>query len=149
MSGEARPPAEEKSEPKDGLRPLIAALLAWLLPGMGHLYLGRRGRAIGFCIIVLISKPIIPRYTAVSSRIAIMARTSPPDTPPSMNGDEIAGIPVRTTRIRNVREPTIFPVAISQGLIAVAKRLSIVFCSFSPVSEAAVNVGAKSATITS
>ena len=55
MSGDPRPPAGERPEPQDVLRPLNAALLAWVLPGMGHLYLGRRWRAVGFCVIVLIS----------------------------------------------------------------------------------------------
>lgn len=32
---------------------LIAPLLAWLVPGAGHLYLGRRGRSVAFfCIVV-------------------------------------------------------------------------------------------------
>ena len=35
-------------------RPFLAVLLAYLVPGAGHLYLGRRGRAITFfCIVVL------------------------------------------------------------------------------------------------
>ena len=34
-------------------RGLIASVLAWLVPGAGHLYLGRRGRALAFFIIVL------------------------------------------------------------------------------------------------
>jgi hypothetical protein len=56
MSGDAHPPAGEEAESRpDGMRPLIAALLAWVVPGLGHLYLGRRGRAIAFCVIVLIS----------------------------------------------------------------------------------------------
>ena len=37
------------------MRALVAALLAWVVPGLGHFYLGRRGRAIAFCIIVLVS----------------------------------------------------------------------------------------------
>ena len=56
MSGDSRPPCGQESVGNEaGLRPLIAALLAWALPGAGHLYLGRRGRAIGFCLIILIS----------------------------------------------------------------------------------------------
>ncbi len=56
MSGDPRPPAGEEAESRpDGVRPLAAALLAWVIPGLGHLYLGRRGRAIAFCVIVLIS----------------------------------------------------------------------------------------------
>lgn len=33
---------------------LIAPLLAWLVPGAGHYYLGRRGRALAFFFIVLV-----------------------------------------------------------------------------------------------
>ena len=56
MSGDPRPPAGEETEQEapDARRPLIAALLAWALPGLGHLYLGRHGRAIAFFVIVLI-----------------------------------------------------------------------------------------------
>jgi hypothetical protein len=38
--------------------PLVAALLAWLIPGAGHYYLGRRGRALAFCALVLSSAAI-------------------------------------------------------------------------------------------
>jgi hypothetical protein len=57
MSGDPRPPdsAESDSSPNSATRPLVAALLAWVVPGLGHLYLGRRGRAIAFCLIILIS----------------------------------------------------------------------------------------------
>ena len=57
MSGDPRPPAGAKAEPGPGgsARPLAAALLAWVVPGLGHLYLGRRGRAIAFCVIILVS----------------------------------------------------------------------------------------------
>ena len=57
MSGDPRPPAaaEAESEPVASRQPLMAALLAWVVPGLGHLYLGRRGRAAAFCAIVLIS----------------------------------------------------------------------------------------------
>ena len=33
----------------------LAAILAWLLPGAGHFYLGRRGRAVAFAAVVLVS----------------------------------------------------------------------------------------------
>lgn len=41
-----------------GARPILAGVLAWVVPGLGHLYLGRRGRAAIFfsvigCAIVL------------------------------------------------------------------------------------------------
>lgn len=57
MSGDPRPAAGEQVEapPGGGTRPLVAALLGWAVPGLGHLYLGRRGRALAFCAIVLIS----------------------------------------------------------------------------------------------
>ncbi len=57
MSGDSRPPVEAEAEqrPDGAVRPLVAALLAWAVPGLGHLYLGRRGRAIAFCVIVLIA----------------------------------------------------------------------------------------------
>jgi len=31
----------------------VAAALAWLFPGLGHLYLGRRGRALAYAAIVV------------------------------------------------------------------------------------------------
>ncbi len=43
--GPAEPPA----------RHLVAALLAWAVPGLGHFYLGRRLRAVAFCAIILVS----------------------------------------------------------------------------------------------
>lgn len=57
MSGDPRPPAgrEAEAESAGATRPLVAALLAWAVPGLGHFYLGRRGRAIAFCVIVMIS----------------------------------------------------------------------------------------------
>ncbi len=33
--------------------PWLPCFLAWLFPGLGHLYLGRRRRAIVFCLVVL------------------------------------------------------------------------------------------------
>jgi TM2 domain-containing membrane protein YozV len=35
--------------------PYLAMLLAWLVPGAGHFYLGRRGRAVVFLVLVAIS----------------------------------------------------------------------------------------------
>jgi hypothetical protein len=56
MSGDASLPAGEEAEaqPDRAMRPVLAALLAWVLPGLGHVYLERRGRAMAFCVIVLI-----------------------------------------------------------------------------------------------
>jgi TM2 domain-containing membrane protein YozV len=34
-------------------RAVVSMILAWAVPGAGHLYLGRRGRAIAFFIIVV------------------------------------------------------------------------------------------------
>jgi hypothetical protein len=51
MSADSRPVAEAEEA---GMRHLVAALLAWVIPGLGHYYLGRRGRAIAFCAIVLV-----------------------------------------------------------------------------------------------
>ena len=57
MSGDLRPPDGGKAEPGpgDAIRAVTAALLAWMVPGLGHLYLQKRARAIAFCAIVLIS----------------------------------------------------------------------------------------------
>lgn len=56
MSGDPRPPGGEVVDSREaGRRNLAAALLAWVVPGLGHFYLGRRGRAIAFCAIVVIS----------------------------------------------------------------------------------------------
>jgi hypothetical protein len=35
--------------------PWVATVLAWLVPGAGHLYLGRRGRAVTFLLLVAMS----------------------------------------------------------------------------------------------
>jgi hypothetical protein len=32
--------------------PLVAALLAWLIPGAGHWYVGQRSKALAFCILL-------------------------------------------------------------------------------------------------
>ena len=39
----------EKDKKKD---PLVAAVVAWLVPGAGHLYLGRRGKAAVFFVLI-------------------------------------------------------------------------------------------------
>lgn len=47
---------EESSRPaaeSAGSRPLAAAVLAWLVPGAGHLFLGRRARAALFAVLVV------------------------------------------------------------------------------------------------
>jgi len=38
--------------PDAGRRPLVAVALAWLFPGLGHYYLGRRKTALAFALIV-------------------------------------------------------------------------------------------------
>ena len=39
-------------------RAIVAPLLAWLVPGAGHYYLGRRGRAVAFFCIVVVAAVI-------------------------------------------------------------------------------------------
>jgi TM2 domain-containing membrane protein YozV len=47
-------PPQLQEEPRESLSHLlIPCLLAWLLPGAGHFYLGRRRRAIFFFVVVL------------------------------------------------------------------------------------------------
>ena len=49
-------PLQEEDEPRAAfVSLLIPCVLAWLLPGAGHFYLGRRRRAIFFFVIVLIT----------------------------------------------------------------------------------------------
>jgi hypothetical protein len=43
----------EAAEPKRN--PVVAMILAWLVPGLGHFYLGRRRTAIAFALIVLLT----------------------------------------------------------------------------------------------
>ena len=40
------------SEPPSSLRGPIAGLLAWLVPGLGHLFLGQRGRGLIFLVTI-------------------------------------------------------------------------------------------------
>lgn len=40
-------------EPKRS--PVVAMILAWLVPGLGHFYLGRRRTAVAFALIVLLT----------------------------------------------------------------------------------------------
>ncbi len=42
-------------EEKFTVRAVISVVLAWLLPGAGHFYLGRRGKAVIFLLIVTFS----------------------------------------------------------------------------------------------
>ena len=49
-------PLQQEEEPREALSSLlIPCVLAWLLPGAGHFYLGRRRRAIFFFVIVLVT----------------------------------------------------------------------------------------------
>jgi hypothetical protein len=51
---EGRPPAPaEVAVTASGHSPVLAVALALLFPGLGHLYLGRRGRAAVFALVVL------------------------------------------------------------------------------------------------
>lgn len=45
-------PAEEEREPEPRANPVVSALLAWLVPGAGHLFLGRWGRGALFLLLV-------------------------------------------------------------------------------------------------
>ncbi len=45
---------QQASEEKAGIeaRPILAGVLAWLVPGLGHLFLGKRGRAAIFFVVI-------------------------------------------------------------------------------------------------
>jgi TM2 domain-containing membrane protein YozV len=43
------------TEPVAGRSPAVAAALAWILPGLGHFYLGRRKTALVFAAIVTVT----------------------------------------------------------------------------------------------
>ena len=43
----------EAAEPKRS--PVVAMILAWLVPGLGHFYLGRRRTAIAFAVIIALT----------------------------------------------------------------------------------------------
>ncbi|MBI4169952.1 MAG: hypothetical protein HY510_08450 [Acidobacteria bacterium] len=46
-------PAAPAPKPGSAARSLVSCLLAWFLPGLGHVYLGRKGRGAVFCVVVL------------------------------------------------------------------------------------------------
>jgi hypothetical protein len=46
-------PAEPRARPR--VSPFAPCLLAWLVPGLGNLWLGRRGRAAAFFVVVLVT----------------------------------------------------------------------------------------------
>lgn len=46
-------PAPETRDTPVG-SPVLAMVLAWLVPGLGHFYLGRRGRALLFFLLVVV-----------------------------------------------------------------------------------------------
>lgn len=48
--GEAVP--EESSPPQPAANPLLAMAVAWVFPGAGHLFLGRRVRALVFLVVI-------------------------------------------------------------------------------------------------
>ena len=52
-------PVAQNQVHQDGEAPVanahLAAILAWMVPGAGHFYLGRRGRALAFAAIVFVS----------------------------------------------------------------------------------------------
>lgn len=45
--------AEAPAPVRPRVSPIVPCLLAWLLPGLGHAWLGRTGRAVAFFLIVL------------------------------------------------------------------------------------------------
>jgi hypothetical protein len=48
-------PAAEQPTPAARANPMLCAVLAWLVPGAGHLYLRRWGRGALFLVVILIS----------------------------------------------------------------------------------------------
>jgi Family of unknown function (DUF6677) len=50
---EARPTDGGASVGGSPVPSIVAPVLAWLIPGAGHFYLGKRGRAIAYCAIIL------------------------------------------------------------------------------------------------
>jgi len=48
-------PEGATAAPYPRVSPIVPCLLAWLLPGLGHLYLGRKGRAGAFFLVVLLT----------------------------------------------------------------------------------------------
>ncbi|HUP23525.1 MAG TPA: DUF6677 family protein [Thermoanaerobaculia bacterium] len=56
MTAEPADPALSSSQEGKGHRnAFVAMILAWLVPGAGHLYLGRRSRAVVFLLLVAFS----------------------------------------------------------------------------------------------
>ncbi len=64
-------------EVRRGTIPLVAVLFAWIVPGAGHLYLGRRRRAISFFCLVLVSLIV---GVALEGRLWVMAEGNPIST---------------------------------------------------------------------
>ena len=50
--------AAPKLQPLSMNKSFLAMLLAWLVPGAGHFFLGRRGRAVTFLVLVLLTLTI-------------------------------------------------------------------------------------------
>ena len=52
-------PAQPQPAPTQGVRPqgnaVVAVLSAWLVPGLGHIYLKRRLRGLAFFVLVMVS----------------------------------------------------------------------------------------------
>ena len=81
MSARDGSDTDAESSPVAGI---VAVLLAWLVPGAGHLYLGRRRRAIAFfCIVVVATLCGSACSTAISieSSRASPCRSSAPSPP--------------------------------------------------------------------
>lgn len=56
------PAAAERPAARAESNPYVAAILAWLVPGAGHLLLGRRARGFAFLVIVLVTLWVGTRY---------------------------------------------------------------------------------------
>ena len=48
-------PAPATTAPVSGRSPYLAMILAWLIPGLGHYYLGLRRRAGAFAVIIVVT----------------------------------------------------------------------------------------------
>lgn len=55
MSSSSSPPPSQEGAQGNAV---LAAVLAWIVPGAGHFYLGRRGRALVFFCLVLFSAAV-------------------------------------------------------------------------------------------
>ena len=52
---QAGPPAGREPSNVKGKNPLLGLIMAWLVPGAGHYYLGRRGKAVYYFLLITIT----------------------------------------------------------------------------------------------